>query len=360
MTPSTDGFRPVLDALSAGAEDYFGDSAARVEPIGRLDRPFSGLLRLRITTRTEATHAFLKIYKPRPPVPYAPDPDLSRMVEEEYAATLRMYRALTDRPGLAAPRPISVFPEHKAIVTEELTGTSFDRLLRAEAWRLKAPAMLQAIATRIGAWIREYQRVMPAAGDLSLPAQREYIDERLRYITPRILSRDERAATLAFFDELAAEVGPARQSLVAIHADLCPANILITEGGGVGVLDFAMAQSGSRFHDAAHLYMHLNRQRLRPRIGAPFIPSVLAALLRAVDESATRPDPLFRLMLLQHAVCHVTQLAGRSGGPVDGALCWLIRRRWRSCMATPGLQGPISGARPAPMVPAHPSKLPIH
>jgi hypothetical protein len=340
MTPSTDGFGPVLKALTADAEQFFGDSKVTLDPVLRLDRPFSALLRLKVTTRNAASHAFLKMYKPRPEVPYEPPMDLSQMVQEEYAATLRMYRALAGRPGLAAPRPISVFPEHKAIVTEEVHGTSFDRLLRAEAWRWTPTPMLQAIATRIGAWVREYQRVMPAAGELSLAERRQYIDERLRHITPRILSREERARALGLFDELAAQIARPTQPLVAIHADLCPGNILITAGGGVSVLDFAMAQAGTRFHDVAHLYMHLDRQRFRPRLGTPFIPSVLAALLRAVDESATHPDPLFRLMQLQHAVCHVTQLAGRSGGRLDGALCWFIRGRWRASLATPGLQQP--------------------
>lgn len=360
MTPRTDGFDPILDALKANSERYFGDSTVTIEPLSRMDRPFSALLRLRVTTRTAVSHAFLKMYKPRPPVPYEPPTDLSQMVQEEYAATLRMYLALDGRPGLAAPRPIAVFPEHHAIITEEVEGTSFDRLLRAEAWQLTPSPMLQAIATRIGAWIREYQRVVPAAGQLSLAAQREYLDERLRHITPRILSRDERSRALGLFDELGAGITCPNQPLIAIHADLCPGNILITPGGGVSVLDFAMAQSGTRFHDVSHLYMHLDRHRTRPRLGTPFIPSILAALLRAVDDSATDPNPLFRLMLLQHAVCHVTQLAERSGGQLDAALVWLIRRRWQACLAMPGLLKPIAGARPPAFPPAHPANLPIH
>ena len=103
---------------------------------------------------------------------------------------------------------------------------------------------MEAIAARIGAWIREYQRVVTASGVLSLADQREYVDQRLRHITPAVLTPEDRAHALALFDDLAADVSPPDQPLVAIHADLCPGNILVTSGGGVSVLDFAMVQSG--------------------------------------------------------------------------------------------------------------------
>ena len=120
------------------------------------------------------SHIFLKIYKPRPAVASERPMDMSQMVEGEFAATLRLHTALAERPGLAAPRPIAVFPQHLAILTEEVVGTPFDRVLRAEGWRLRPSPMLGAIAARIGAWIREYQRVVAASGVLSLADQREY------------------------------------------------------------------------------------------------------------------------------------------------------------------------------------------
>jgi hypothetical protein len=220
--------------------------------------------------------------------------------------------------------------------------------------------MLAAIAARIGAWVREYQRVVGASGVLSLADQREYIDERLRHITPRILSADERKRTLGLFDTLAADVSPTDQPLVAIHADLCPGNILVTPGGGVSVLDFAMVQSGTRYHDVAHLFMHLERLKERPRLRKAFVGTFQAALLRACHGLGPQPDPLFRLMLLQHAVCHVTQLADHAGGRLEPLIRWLIRRRWGASLRVPELARKPSRARPVPIPPAHPRNLPIH
>jgi hypothetical protein len=289
--------------------------------------------------------------------------DMARLVQDEYAATLRLHTALARRTGLAAPRPIVAFPEHLTIVTEEMIGTSFDRVLRAEARRWSRPSQkVEAMGARIGAWVREYQRAMIGSGMLSLAQQREYIDERLRHITPRILTPDERSRTLGLFDDLAARVSPPDQPLVAIHADLCPDNIMVTADGGIGVLDFAMAQSGTRFHDVAHLYMHLDHLRTRPHVRADVVARLQAALLRACDgQLGAAPDPLFGLMLLQQAVCHVTQLAGGSHGSWEGARRWLIRRRWRARLATPALARELaSAARPDTIRPAHPPNLPIH
>jgi len=41
-------------------------------------------------------------------------------------------------------------------------------------------------------------------------------------------------------------------------------------------------------------------------------------------------DPLFRLMLLQHAVCHVALLAERRFSILDAAYRWFLRRRWEA------------------------------
>jgi hypothetical protein len=61
-------------------------------------------------------------------------------------------------------------------------------------------------------------------------------------------------------------------------------------------------------------------------------------------------DPLFRLMLLQHAVCHVALLAERKVPLLDAAYRWFLRRRWQLCEriverseSSPGFQLPVAG-----------------
>jgi len=218
---------------------------------------------------------------------------------------------------------------------------------------------LAAIAERIGAWVRMYQRITGARGVLSLADQRAYVDERLRYLTPRVLTAADRTRALHMFDALAARV-TTQQPLVAIHADLCPANILVTPAGQVTVLDFAMANAGTRFHDLSHLFMHLAFLDWRPHLRATGVGAMQAALLRGYDPGISAADPLFRLMLLQHVVCHVTLLADRDAGVLDPAYRWLAGFRWRCCLASPTLLGGGWGALRRTVLPVHPRKLPLH
>jgi hypothetical protein len=344
MSPRTDGFEPVLEALAAGAQQYFGDPRAVVEPVARMERPFSALLRLRVNASGRDSHAFAKIFKPRFSTPEELA-QLRRWVEREFRAASRLHQALRPHAGLTALRPVAVFPDDLAIVTEEVSGMTFERLLRDALWGRRVPAPVALVAERIGAWIRTYQGVIDAEGTLDLAERREYLAVRLRNLSDAgVLSAADCAQALARFDELAANVTPAAQPLVAIHADLNPGNILVGPDGRVTILDFAMAKTGARFHDLSHLYMHLEFLRWRPRLKSSVVTEGQQALVRGYDAAAATSDPLFQLMLLQHLVCHIALLAERPSGPLDPAYRWFIRRRWARCARIPGIG---LGRRPA-------------
>ena len=115
------GFEPVLAALAAGAEQYFGDGAATIHALERHERPFSALLRVRVRAMGADTYAFIKTFKPRRSGPEELA-QLRRFVEREYRATRKLHEAFTGKPGLNALRPLALLPEHLTIVTEQGTG----------------------------------------------------------------------------------------------------------------------------------------------------------------------------------------------------------------------------------------------
>ncbi len=121
---------------------------------------------------------------------------------------------------------------------------------------------------------------------------------------------------------------------VPIHADLTPLNIIVDESGRTTVLDFTMAKTGTQHHDLSHVYFHLQLMAARRRgREAPFR-ALQQALLSGYAPALTAEDPLFRLMLLQHGVCHVALLAERRVPVLDAAYRWFMRRRWRLCERT--------------------------
>ena len=98
---------------------------------------------------------------------------------------------------------------------------------------------------------------------------------------------------------------------VAIHADLGPMNIIVDQRGRVTVLDFTMAKAGTAHHDLSHVYLHLELIAAKNPRRRASIDALQRAMLAGYRSDLSAADPLFRLMLLQHGVCHVALLAER-------------------------------------------------
>ena len=93
MPLPTDGFAPLLTALEAGSLRYFGDQNAILKPVARMKRPYSDLLRLRVTAAGHESHAFLKVFKARLSTPDELA-QLRRFVQREFQATSSFYEAV--------------------------------------------------------------------------------------------------------------------------------------------------------------------------------------------------------------------------------------------------------------------------
>jgi aminoglycoside phosphotransferase (APT) family kinase protein len=187
--------------------------------------------------------------------------------------------------------------------------------------------------------------VLPVPGRVGLAERRAYVDARLQLLEGRVLSTAERTLWLAHFDALCTAIGEPDVAAVSIHADLSPMNIIVDDDGRIAVLDFTMAKVGTIYHDLSHLYFHLDLVGNRHRRHRGRISRLLQAMLDAYSPGLTAADPLFALMLLQQAVCHLAQLAERKVPVLDVAYRWYLRRRWQQCVAM--LEPPAATARVA-------------
>jgi hypothetical protein len=328
VSAAGDLFAPVLEALAADPGTEFGQPGATVEVLRQVDGPFSSVQQVRIHTPHRTVHAYTKVLKPR-----KPGPDelamLDRMLLREYNATAALYRALPPDPEIGAVRPIAILPEHRALATEEVPGRPFAALLADN--KSVSGQELVAIARRIGMWARLYQQLVPAEGTVVLAERRTYLDQRLQLLEGRVLTAAERAASLDLFDALCREIGSGEVPAAPIHADLGPTNIIVDAAGRIAVLDFTMAKTGTVHHDLSHVYFHLELLAARNRRRRAQMASLQRAVLDGYRPGLTAADPLFRLMLLQHVVCHVALLAERRVPFVDAAYRWYLRRRWQLC-----------------------------
>jgi hypothetical protein len=331
MSQHSDLFAPVLEALTADQTTEFGAPGARVQLLRRVDRLFSSVQRVRIQTPVRTTHAYIKILKPRRPG-QEELARIDRMLKREYLATRAFYEALPPDAFIGAVRPLAWLPEYRAIATEEVPGRLLDDLLREAT---HATDELLTVMSRVGAWARVYQNIGEGAGVIELVDCRAYLDDRLKLLAGRVLSAADRQDALERFDMLASRIGATEVPAVPIHADLAGTNIIVDEKGRVTVLDFTMAKAGPSHHDLSHVYFHLEMMAARHRGRRAMFRALQAAMLNGYSPGLSAEDPLFRLMLLQHSVCHVALLAERRVPIVDIAYRWFLKRRWQICEQIP-------------------------
>ena len=317
-------FDPVIAELARNAERHFGFSPVHIAPLRRIDGRYSSVLNVRICARDRRSTAYIKVFRPRDGSP-SELARVHRFLRREFRAASALHDAFADQDDVGALRPIACMPEHRAIVTEEVSGRPFGELLANPS----SPAReIHDAARRIGRWVLAYQRAVPGHGDVLLAERRAYLDERLQMLESRILSPGERSDVLDRFDTLAAAIGWPSVPATAIHADLTPMNVLVGHDGRVTVLDFTMAKVGTALHDLAHMYFHVASFGARRRARRPLAAAVQTAILEGYDPTLSPDDPLFRLMLWQHAVCHIAMLTERRVPLGQTAYHWYLRRRW--------------------------------
>ena len=339
MQRSGDAFATIFEALRRDQSTEFGEPEATIELLARVDCPFSTVQRLRIQTRGRSVTAYAKILKP-----YGATPEelamADRMLRREFNATSALYQRLRQDAEIGAVRPIAFLPEHRTVVTEEIPGRPFSELLASAS---SATDDLRAVARRVGGWIRVYQSLGVSAKAINLAERRVYLDDRLRQLEGRVISPAERQGVTG---ELRRAGGAPRNGSdgVPIHADLTPENIVVDATGRIAVLDFTMAKTGAACHDISHMYFHLEMSGLWQRKGE-MMRDLERALLAGYSPALSERDAMFQLMLIQHIVCHVAQLAARRVPVVDRAYRWFLRRRWQACLRM--LEPPAASPRAA-------------
>jgi hypothetical protein len=327
-------FAPILARLEAEARERFGATPIRIIPVGYEERPFSWLVRAAVFTSLGATpnsHVFIKIFKPKDPTSGV---DLRARVVQDFATTCEIYTFMKQWDDLGAVRPIACYDEALAIVTEQANGVTLLDALRARASWFPGRADLEALERwleAVGRWLKRFQAFRPAARCVSVVELREYVDTRLkRMIERHVLPAADRNRILGYLEELGRLLTADDLMEVAVHADLAPANVLVSDSGIV-VLDFAMAGRGPSLHDISRLYMQLDLLRAKPQFHRRTVARLQAALLRGFEPGLSPQHPLFRLLSMLHRVNHLGTLALRREALPGRLVSWRaigMHRRW--------------------------------
>ena len=307
-------FAPILDRLRADAPGHFGAREVRFEPVGYDDREFSHVLRLAVYSNgatTPVSYLYVKAGK-RKAVEGGPNAQRDRVIRD-FETTRRVHACMASSPDLGVVPPVACYPEHLAIVTEQVTGpTLLEHVKTRAAWFPREATIKELCGTleATGRWIRVFQSTLPPGEPIARDFFRGYIDHRLKKIvsvgTPAV-SEQDRLRVLKHIDSLMEQIPASELRHVPVHSDLAMANILVA-GNKIVVLDFAMAKTGTALHDLARLYVQLDLHAVKPFVQERVVQRLLKSLLAGYDPLLTESRPLFRLLELLHRVNHVVTL----------------------------------------------------
>lgn len=330
-------FAPVLQRLRDDAPKVFSPGT-RLTPVSYQERPFSNVMRIAVMASNDSApgYCFAKIQTPKS-IPDA-DAHMRNRVLHEYQVTAKVERALAGHSGLDALHPLACYPELFTIVTREIEGvTLLQYLANRLTWLAGRGASAQAeeTAAQTGLWLRVFQSIDPSEECVDMAELRDYVDLRL----VRLASSGQspitalvRKRVLAHVEALGSVVPRIERRSVMLHADMAPANVMVTSRG-VAVLDFAMASRGTYLHDISRLALQVDLLRGKPQFSPGSVRKLTAALLRSFAPDVTALHPLFRLMTLRHRINHLATLTLKRGSGAARLYNWRLRRMHMAAIA---------------------------
>ena len=295
-------------------------------------RPFSYVARVESESASATRRVIVKI--PRL-MPGKTDRRIPRL-KLEMAAAEALAFTLKDQSHLSVPEVVAFYPEIPALVWGEVGGETLEALATRTARgvpRAAALANLEQAFHAAGRWLRVLQDGTEVEGrTFSLGEMADYVDVRLRRISdlgPYGLNAHWRARVKEVFTE--ARLPESRLQVTTVHGDFSLSNIMF-DGTRLFAIDFSRFGIGSTYYDVSRLYHQLGLLLHKPW----FLPSTVArlrrALLQGYDPSLRDDDPMFRLFLIQHLLCHwlgLLKTSPRASWHVRGFNWWVGYRHRR-------------------------------
>jgi hypothetical protein len=188
--------------------------------------------------------------------------------EENFrAGTLQAtYEYFKDLPMYLAVKPISFFPEWRAIVTEESPGLVLKPLLMSHTHILsmRDTGELQKTVFLCGRWLRDFHQNVKAETEFEMEGITLYVSRRLEILENEGLVGIDLCKSLRrHLEEIEKEHIHSLPS-VLLHNDFIPGNILV-DGEKICVLDFSWVGRGCSYFDIVAFWMELQRLGETPK-----------------------------------------------------------------------------------------------
>ena len=200
-------------------------------------------------------------------------------------------------------RPIACFPDDLTVVTEEAPGVNLHSLIRRDArcWRgTSSLARLSAHCESAGVWLRHFQEITAQDRRTAFPSP--LFLERLRAELDACVSiglpRAEASRIVGFCTDQLSRVGAREFSVVGVHPDFQPDNVLVS-GSGVSVLDFASFQHGLACSDVARFLASLEFFSRTPMYREPHMRQLMRAFFDGYGAKESGDGPLLEVAIVR-------------------------------------------------------------
>lgn len=255
-------------------------------------------------------------------------------VRREFQATTESWRAFAAHESVGCVRPLGYFPEHLAIATEVAPGQHLSELLQRVLlpFAPKADRLLfDRVCHRLADWLRQFHERGRGETMCDQAALTEYVDARLRRLVDNPFSgftEADRVRVLLVTAWLTARLQPADLAEVAIHDDLTPDKIVVSDHK-LTVLDCGVTRRGLAYHDLARLHMHIGLFASDHHYSASLIRDAQRRLVRAFDPTLDPQNPALCVAQLVNVVDHYFTLSAQRSS-VTALHDWRTMRRHRA------------------------------
>ena len=290
--------REILDQIVRDGNRIF-DASGKVT-VGKIDEfsnPGSTTCRVELFVGEARYSIYVKILIPGRGV----TEKIKEDVFKEYGVLQSLYEGFAGISHISVVRPLAVFPDYRAIVTEEARGPTLQHRL-SRATRIWASSHDSDKAGRscylAGKWLNKFQQLTYkgnapfSAGDLV-----DYCNVRLCDLVARPESgvNDSLQQKLSDCIEAMSRQAKQQQNTVAgCHNDFAPHN-MIAQDNHLCVLDFGFFNYDSTIYDVCRFWHRLETFKTDPLVSSRRITEYQESFLLGYEHTVDRNASAFRL-----------------------------------------------------------------
>jgi len=227
--------------------EIFGESSAPIVTMyPPIQRPYSMLVRVRLEWRHRDVWVYVK-------APFRIDDEKKcKALRGEYLQLKWYYQRLPVESGYTVVRPLRLYEEYNALVTEEAVGTVLDLMLRQYGKIFDSSVdKLGRHFRRCGEWLKDFQAlsVPPFCRPYRADEAAEFVKGQLRMCAEDgLLEKGLLSAISSFLEEVARHPKLMDYPVVPMHSDFIPSNIIVSDER-TSLLDFVDCWSGPACRD---------------------------------------------------------------------------------------------------------------